>query len=494
MPGGSFLYQYGDQSFSLGGGSGAVALAPSRRGLRDDRLADLGGRFSDLDLVVDLGARIGSGEWWRGLGTVALLSTAAAMLSPGINRPIAGASAPAFEGVEQERAEAQTVAPIAYGSATGTRMAATDLVRPLSEAPERPSLELTAAMGEGDSFARVLERAGVGGGEAQQIANMVAGATSLSDIAAGTRLDIRLGRRANKHMARPLDALAFRARFDLRIEMARVNGTLQLKPVPIRVDNTPLRVTGEVGSSLYRAARAAGAPASAVETYLRAVGSKMSVGSIASNARFDLIVAQRRAETGEVETGELLYAGIDQRGRKLQLLKWQAGGRTEWFDAAGVGEKRSGLTRPVAGYQTSGFGMRFHPLLGYNRFHKGIDFGAGYGSPIYAVSDGTVSFAGRHGGHGNYVMLRHGGNMGTGYAHMSRIAVRPGQSVRQGQVIGYVGSTGLSTGPHLHFEVYRGGAAINPKSVSFVSTSLLSGEQLKAFRSKLAGLLATPIR
>src|SRR5207253_1397423 len=123
-----------------------------------------------------------------------------------------------------------------------------------------------------------------------------------SGIADGTRLDIRLGRRPNKHVARPLDALAFRARFDLRIEIARVNGILQLKAVPIRVDNTPLRIQGTVGDSLYRAARAAGAPATAVETYLRALAGKVSIGAINSDARFDLIVEQRRAETGEVET------------------------------------------------------------------------------------------------------------------------------------------------------------------------------------------------
>lgn len=484
------MYQYGDQGFSLGGGSGAVALAPAqgfgRRGPA--------GRLADLDLTVDLGARIGSAEWWRGLATVAALCAATILLSPGFDRAMPGAVPAPLTDRQADQARAQAIAPLSYRSATGARMAATDLVRPLSEAPERPMIELTAAVGAGDDFASVLQRAGVGAGEAAQVADMVASATPIGDIASGTRLDIRLGRRPNRHVARPLDALAFRARFDLRLELARANGVLQLKSVPIRVDNTPLRVTGDVGSSLYRAARAAGAPASAVETYLRAIGSKMSVGAIGANARFDLIVAQRRAETGEVETGELLYAGLDQRGRKLQLLKWQAGGRTEWFDAAGVGEKRSGLTRPVAGHQTSGFGMRFHPLLGYSRLHKGVDFGAGYGSPIYAVSDGAVSFAGRHGGHGNYVMLRHGGNMATGYAHMSRIAVRPGQVVRQGQVIGYVGSTGLSTGPHLHFEVYRGGEAVNPGSVSFVSTSLLSGEQLRAFRSKLAGLLATPVR
>jgi murein DD-endopeptidase MepM/ murein hydrolase activator NlpD len=489
MPGGSVLYQHGDHGFSLGGGSATIALAPDfgRRGL-------VGGRFSDLDLVVDLGTRIGSKEWCRGFGTLGALCAAALLLSPGMNRPLPGAAPAPLSADRWDQVRAQSFAPLAYGGDSGRRMAATDLVRPLAEAPERPMLELSAAVGEGDSFARVLQRAGVAEQEARQIADMVASATPLDDIAAGTRLDIRLGRRANKHIARPLDALAFRARFDLRLEISRVNGALELTRVPIRVDYTPLRVTGEVGDSLYRAARGAGAPARAVETYLRAIGSKMSVAAIGSGARFDLIIEQRRAETGEVETGKLLYAGLQQGSRKLQLLEWAAGGRTEWFDAAGVGEKRAGLTRPVAGHLTSSFGMRFHPLLGYSRLHKGVDFGAGQGSPIYAVSDGVVSFAGRHGGHGNFVQLRHGGNMGTGYAHMSRIAVRAGQRVRQGQVIGYVGSTGLSTGPHLHFEVYRGGEAINPKSVSFVSTSLLSGQDLRAFRSKLAGLLATPIR
>jgi murein DD-endopeptidase MepM/ murein hydrolase activator NlpD len=373
-------------------------------------------------------------------------------------------------------------------------MAATDLVRPLGEVPERPSLELTASLGAGDGFARVLERAGVGAAEARQATALVGAAAMLNGVPAGTRLDIRLGRRPSRHVARPLDALAFRARFDLRLELARVDGALRLTQVPIRVDNTPLRITGVVGESLYRTARAAGAPADAVATYLRALAGKMSVGAIGSGSRFDLIIEQRRAETGEVETGQLLYAGLDQGRRKLQLLKWQAGGRVEWYDAAGVGEKRQGLTRPVAGQQTSGFGMRLHPILGYSRFHRGLDFRAGHGSPIYAVSDGRVGIAGRAGGHGNHVRLLHAGNMASGYSHMSRIAVRLGQTVRQGQVIGYVGSTGLSTGPHLHFEVYRNGAPINPKTVNFVSTSLLSGKELQAFRSKLAGLLATPVR
>lgn len=489
------MYNHADQGHGSTGATATLSLkdALPPLGVRQPLFDRFGGRFADIDLVPDLGQRIGSRDWWRGLATLLALCTAAIMLSPGLDQTLPGPVPAPLDDSAWESARAQTIAPLAWGADTGHRMAATDLVRPLADTPERPTLELTATLGTGDGFARVLERAGVGSNDASDVAKLVSAATPLGDIRPGTRLDIRLGRRPNKRVARPLDALAFRARFDLRLELARVDGALRLTRVPIAVDNTPLRVQGVVGDSLYRAARAAGAPARAVETYLRALATKLSVGDIRSDAKFDIIVAQRRAETGEVEIGELLYAGLDQGRRQVRLLKWQLDGRTEWFEASGVGERRGGLVRPVAGHQTSGFGMRFHPLLGYNRFHRGIDFGAGYGSPIYAVTDGVVSFAGRAGGHGNHVRLNHAGNLVTGYSHMSRIAVRGGQQVRRGQVIGYVGSTGLSTGPHLHFEVYKGGVPINPKSVSFVTTAQLSGEQLRAFRAKLATLLSTPI-
>ena len=120
--------------------------------------------------------------------------------------------------------------------------------------------------------------------------------------------------------------------------------------------------------------------------------------------------------------------------------------------------------------------------------HAGIDFGAAWGSPIFAVSDGTVSYAGRHGGHGNYVRLEHGGGIGTGYAHMSRISVSPGTHVRAGQVIGYVGSSGLSTGPHLHYELYRGGRPVNPLSVSFTIKAGVDKQELAGFKARLAQL------
>jgi murein DD-endopeptidase MepM/ murein hydrolase activator NlpD len=145
------------------------------------------------------------------------------------------------------------------------------------------------------------------------------------------------------------------------------------------------------------------------------------------------------------------------------------------------------MRTPVDGARlTSGFGMRFHPILNYSRMHQGVDFGAEWGSPVVAAATGKVSFAGPHGGHGNYIMVQHNKDLATAYAHLSRFAVKPGQSVTQGQVIGYVGSTGLSTGPHLHYEVWLRGQATNPQTIKFLGGTQLAGAELSKFQAQLA--------
>jgi murein DD-endopeptidase MepM/ murein hydrolase activator NlpD len=324
---------------------------------------------------------------------------------------------------------------------------------------------------------------------------MITEAVPAEDIRAGTTIDLTLGRRPNRTVARPLDALSFRARFDLRIEMARVNGALVLTRIPIAVDETPLRIQGRVGDSLYRSARAAGVPARIVETYIRALTSQISVPSgLNRGDRFDIIIEHRRAATGETETGQLLFAGLERsQGRDLKMMQWTSEGRTQWFEASGVGRQSGGVQQPVPGRITSNYGLRMHPILGYSRMHRGLDFRASYGTPILAAIDGTVSRAGWAGGYGRQIRLNHANGLSTSYSHMSRFAVSPGARVRQGQVIGYVGSTGLSTGPHLHYEMYRNGQTINPRSVRFTSRAQLSRDELASFRSRLRGLLATPV-
>jgi murein DD-endopeptidase MepM/ murein hydrolase activator NlpD len=459
-------------------------------------------RLAKLDLVPDLGEDIGSIRWFRGLGTLTALSVAALALLPDYG-PIYGAQPAIPTKAEFEEARAQMIMPIAYGSDSGKRMAATDAVVALAGSPERPRIELTASLGRGDSFARVLQRSGVGGIEANAVTDMVSGVTALSAIEPGTTIDIVLGTRPAKNQARPLESVVFRARFDLNLEIVRVGGNLRLNRKPINVDTTPLRIRGTVGSQgIYRSARAAGAPARAIQDYLKVISGRTSLSSIRPTDEFDIIVDYKRAETGEVKIGDLLYAGVERDGKSaIQMLKWTLGDNSQWFEASGVGESKGALSRPVNGPVTSGFGGRRHPILGYVRMHSGLDFKAGYGQPIFAVTDGVVAYAGRKGGYGNFVQLNHDGGLASGYGHMSRIAARSGSRVRRGQIIGYVGSTGLSTGPHLHYELYRNGRAVNPMSVKFTQRAQLSGSDLTRFKGNLqrlksvkAGAALTPLR
>ena len=441
----------------------------------------------DVELVPDLGQRVGSRTWFRGLATCFGLCAAALYLSPGFH-PLPGEPQPLLAQPQFDEVRSQMITPLAMGADSGRRMGPTDAVQPLRETPERPQIELRAQVGGSDSLGRALSRAGVSNSDVTQVVNLASGDIG-KGVKPGTPLDIILGRRASRDVPRPLDHLAFRARLDLALEINRVGGVLQVKRTAIHVDDTPLRIQGVIGDSIYQSARAAGAPPKAIQSFLRVIAQQVDLGSIHAGDRYDIITEYRRAETGDVEVGDLLFAGLHRpNGRGIDMLKWTSEGRSQWFEASGVGERRGVLSAPVQGRMSSGFGMRRHPILGYTRMHAGIDFAAAYGSPIYAATDGVVSYSGRHGGHGNYVRLEHGNGLATGYAHMSRIAARYGQRVRQGQVIGYVGSSGLSTGPHLHYELYRGGQTINPLSVKFTTTAQLAGRELAAFRERLRQL------
>lgn len=454
-----------------------------------------GGWFDRLDLAPDLAENIGSGRWFRGLVTMVALGAGALALLPDFSPLRAHAAMPQSEEIRDEF-RSQSISPLGLGADSGRRMAPTEAVIPLANAPERPRIELVTTLAPGDSFAGMLRRAGVGSGDIDRAAALISEAMPLPEIEPGTQMDIMLGRRSAQGGERPLDRLAFRARFDLQLEVGRAGrdelgnptGALMLERQPIRVDDTPLRLRGKVGESLYRSMRAAGVPASAVQDYLKTIDAHMDMDrEVRSTDAFDIVLAYRRAATGERQAGKLLYAGIDRDGEpRTQLMRWGSEGR--FYEASGVGEQREGLMKPVPGAMSSGFGMRRHPILGYRRMHSGLDFRARHGTPIVAVTDGRVSSAGRAGGCGIAVRLSHGGGLQTRYCHMSRLAVNRGMNVRRGQIIGYVGSTGLSTGPHLHYEMYRNGRAINPASVNYVTRAILSGTELIDFKLRLIEL------
>lgn len=444
-----------------------------------------------VDIAPDLANEIGSRTWLRGFATLLGLSGAALAMWPDFSAVEAATAIPATSR-EHDEFRSQSIAPLALGADSGRHMGAGALVRPLASVPERPTVQLVSTLGQGDSLRRMLERAGLGNDDIARIAALVAPVVPVDRIAPGTQFDITLGSRPEPHAPRALASLDFRARFDLDLSIARGSGgNLSLVRQPITVDQTPLRIRGTVGSSLYRSARNAGAPVAAIQAYLRAIDRYLSLeNDLGAGDQFDLVVAYKRSARGERQIGDLLYAGVEREGKpRLQLLRWGQSG--EMAAVSAIGQPRSvSVGQPVAGHMTSGYGMRRHPILGYARMHAGIDFGASYGSPIYAVADGMVSFAGRHGGHGNYVRLEHSGGLGTGYGHMSRIAVGYGSHVRAGQVIGYVGSTGLSTGPHLHFEAYRAGRTINPAGITVASGPQIDDGQRDVFKARLKSLLS----
>ena len=211
---------------------------------------------------------------------------------------------------------------------------------------------------------------------------------------------------------------------------------------------------------------------------------------IRSGDKFEMLVESFYNEDGKkVKDGNILFSSLTLQGRKIDIYMHKIDGRFEYFDAKGQSTRKSLLRTPINGARvSSGFGLRRHPVLGYSKMHKGVDFAAPSGTPIFAAGSGTIVYYGVKGGYGNFVQIKHNSEYSTAYGHASRFVkkLHNGAKVKQGDVVAYVGSTGRSTGPHLHFEVVYKGAAINPAKVKATSGLTLSGKELARFKNSKA--------
>jgi murein DD-endopeptidase MepM/ murein hydrolase activator NlpD len=261
-----------------------------------------------------------------------------------------------------------------------------------------------------------------------------------------------------------------------------------------------LRIAGVIGDNgLVNAVRELGAPDRAAESIAQAFAYDVDFErEVAPGTEFELMYDRVSDLRGQVvREGEPVFARMTTiSGRTIQLYRFQPPGsaNSEWFDAAGRSARKFLMRTPINGARlTSGYGSRMHPVLGYNKMHAGIDFGAPIGTPILAAGDGIVTRASAMGGYGNVVDIEHDGTWSTRYGHISRFApgLQPGDRVKQGDVIAFVGNTGRSTGPHLHYEVRRNGQAINPLGFEVPTGRALPGEQLAkfaAFRARIDGM------
>ena len=244
---------------------------------------------------------------------------------------------------------------------------------------------------------------------------------------------------------------------------------------------------GSIDSSLYNTATELGIKPNTIIEFARLYGFQVDFQrDIWKGDSFQIIYEQFENEDGSlIESGDIIYSNLNIQGNDLNLYKFILGNKEiDYFDENGRSMRKTLMKTPINGARlSSSFGKRKHPILGFTKMHTGTDFAAPTGTPIMASGDGVVTRAQWCGGGGNCVKIKHNSTYQTVYAHMSKFGrgIKKGVKVRQGQIIGYVGSTGLSTGPHLHYEVIENGKKINSQKLRLPSGKTLKGEQRNRF-------------
>ncbi|MDB5477581.1 MAG: peptidase [Alphaproteobacteria bacterium] len=245
---------------------------------------------------------------------------------------------------------------------------------------------------------------------------------------------------------------------------------------------------GMITGSLVGAANRAGVPYSVVSEMIRVFSYSIDFQrDIHEGDRFEVMYDSKADKDGHIlGVGNMLYARLILDDKEYPIYRYEdSNGNVDYLKADGTSNRRGLIRTPIDGARmSSGFGMRNHPVLGYTKMHKGVDFAAPAGTPIFASGDATVKKAGWANGYGNFVLLSHNASLSTGYGHMSRIAkgLRPGVRVKQGQVIGYVGRTGRATGNHLHYEVSINNVQVNPVGVKVPTANQLAGAEMRRFK------------
>jgi len=369
-------------------------------------------------------------------------------------------------------------------------------------------LSVVEKVRRGDTLAKILDRVGAPSSQAAALTDALRPHWNPKLLMPGMEIGLLMDPEAEDPEER-LRGLSLRAAPDRDITVNR-DGERFSATIHHRVLNTVETVlSGTIATSLYKAGEIAGVPPGVLHQFFGLFAYDVDFQrDLQPGDRFDVVYDSVLDPDGAlVRFGPIKSASLTLSGTVLWLHRFQfSDGSAEWFTPKGDSVKKTLLRTPVDGARlTSGFGPRSHPIMGYTSQHMGVDFGAPSGTPIMAAGDGVVERADWFGGYGNYVRLRHTPEIATAYGHMIRHApgIKPGARVKQGQIIGYVGSTGMSTGPHLHFEVHQGGRPINPQTVKSMPGRRLDAADMKRFRDQIqeldkrrarvaAGLSASP--
>jgi len=263
------------------------------------------------------------------------------------------------------------------------------------------------------------------------------------------------------------------------------------KLLPLILQNKMAYVAGKVTNSFFQSAQNNGVSRAVAMDFIKIFSHQIDFQrDLDFGSKFKIVHELQVNEGGKkVKDGRILYASLQTKGKHIEIYMHELhDGTFEYFNKDGSSIKKVLLRTPVkSAIISSGFGLRTHPVLGYSRMHRGLDYAAPRGTPVIAAGDGIIEIMKYHGNYGRYVKIKHNKKYSTLYAHLDRFSKKfsTGSKIKQGDVIGYVGSTGMSTGPHLHYEVHVDGKQVNPAKVTIMSKMLnLEGSQLLAFKSR----------
>ncbi len=357
----------------------------------------------------------------------------------------------------------------------------------LPESPHTASTEsrLILTVGDGQTLAGVLAGADVPAADAQAAVEAAHKVYDPRKLKTGQSVTVAFKAGAFPSSDGPA-FLGFQVQSDPEhlVTVTRGADGFTVEQTKLAVHTETRAARGVIHNSLVEATAAAGVPYPVTAAMIRAFSFDVDFQrELQPGDRFKVMYNTVVSDSGASRPGDVQYAELILSGKSHAIYGVRReDGTVDYFTRDGKSIKKGLLKTPVDGARlTSGFGMRMHPILGFTRMHKGVDFGAPAGTPIYAAGDGTIEFSGWAAGYGRFVKLRHNPHMETAYAHMSRIAATMGEHVHQGEVIGYVGMTGDATGPHLHYEVRIDGTQVNPMTVTTPIDTGLEGNALVAF-------------
>lgn len=364
-------------------------------------------------------------------------------------------------------------------------------------------IETVVAASSGDTLLDLLIKAGVDRVEAQKAIEALSDVYNPHQLKVGQQVTVQFKRPADRIGSGPFESLSIEADPSRQVSAHRTADGYSTAEVKREVVRQLAHFNGTIRSSLFESAQSQGVPASVLSEMIRAFSYDVDFQrGIQPGDKFEVMFERLVDKTGRVvKEGEIVFASLTLSGVNMPIYRYvDTAGNADYYNPKGESVRKALLMTPVDGAKiTSGFGMRMHPILGYTKMHKGVDFAVRVGTPVMAAGNGTIDYAGPFGAYGNYVRIKHDASHATAYAHLSRIAagIKVGKHVGQGQTIAFSGATGRATGPHLHYEVLVGGAQVNPMSVKFQSGNKLAGSELQRFQNAIkqsnGWLVQTPL-